>query len=549
MRSACGVTRSGHEIPALVDRDAYIPTAQRARVLLVSGLSGKASDLDQALQALDMFASSGQRFASGVALSAIPCGNPDGLVLGTPRGNGAGGDPSRGYPPEGNFFHDQIDPEVRYLWRWICFQAPDLVLEVSTGDRVQWEANQAAGRLAPAVAATAMPEDGSLLAALGTPTPDGLGPIPGLRLIVSSEKLGAELGRLLSFILQFGSWESSPARRTLDSRRSRPRLRLASLLDSVYGHSLEPINYTQGVAISGRLRLARLGLDIANPAAEITTMLNASGMEEGNPFDEAREGYNLAGVIWGPELAEATGDRRWADLLVQAADHYKSAGPGNAPPPADPDFRTEDMFMCGAVLGRAFQLTNENHYLNLLTQYLLDLGTQQENGLFWHCRSAPYFWARGNGFAALGLTESLTYLPGGHPHREAILDMYLAHMDAFRRFQQPAGMFPQVLDVAGSYQEFTSTCMFGYAIARGLRQDWLDPSFLEPLQLAWQGVAERIDDEGHVVDACASTGVQASLRDYLDRPAIFGYDDRSGGMALWFAVELERLAQQSPDQN
>ena len=75
---------------------------------------------------------------------------------------------------------------------------------------------------------------------------------------------------------------------------------------------------------------------------------------------------------------------------------------------------------------------------------------------------------------------------------------------------------------------------------------WLDPSFLEPLQLAWQGVSERIDDEGHVVDACASTGVQDSLKDYLDRPAVFGYDDRSGGMALWFAVELERLAQDSP---
>ena len=27
----------------------------------------------------------------------------------------------------------------------------------------------------------------------------------------------------------------------------------------------------------------------------------------------------------------------------------------------------------------------------------------------------------------------------------------------------------------------------------------------------------------------------------LDRPAIFGFDDRSGGMALWFAVEMERL--------
>ena len=51
-----------------------------------------------------------------------------------------------------------------------------------------------------------------------------------------------------------------------------------------------------------------------------------------------------------------------------------------------------------------------------------------------------------------------------------------------------------------------------------------------------------MDDIGNVVDGCASTGVQNNVRDYLDRPAIFGLDDRSGGMALWFAVEMERLA-------
>ena len=168
----------------------------------------------------------------------------------------------------------------------------------------------------------------------------------------------------------------------------------------------------------------------------------------------------------------------------------------------------------------------------------------QESGLFWHCRSAPYFWGRGNGFAAIGLAETLSYLPEDHAAWEAILNMYLTLMDALRRYQQPSGMFPQVLDFPGSFQEFTATCMFGYAAAKGLRRGWLDLTFLEPAQLAWQGVSERIDDEGKVVDACASTGVQASVREYLDRPAVTGFDDRSGGMALWFAVELERLAQQ-----
>ena len=542
-RSACGVTRSQREIPALLDRDAYIPSARRARVLLVSGLSGRTSDVARAIAALDLFASSGQRFADGVALSAVPCGNPDGLALATGTGNGSGGNPSTGYPPEGNFFFDQSDPETRYLWRWICFQAPDLVLEVLSGDRVRWEANHAATRLAPAVGAVDMRNDASLLAALGRGTPDGLGSIPGLRLTAPDESPGPELARLLSFIPQFGSWQPSPARLTLDSRRARSRLEIAGVLDSVYGHRLDPIIYTQGVGISGRLRLAQLGGDHASIASEIASLPDLAGLHIANPFSELSDGSTLAGVIWGTELAEATGDRRWSDLLVQAADRYQPVNPRTAPAPSAPDFEAEDMFMSGAVLGRAFDATGRKDYLDLLTQFLLDGGTQQDNGLFWHSRSAPYFWGRGNGFAALGLAETLSYLPEDHAAWEAILNMYLTLLDALRRHQQPSGMFPQVLDLSGSYQEFTATCMFGYAAVRGLRRGWLDISFLEPVRLAWQGVAERIDHEGKVVDACASTDAQVTVMEYLDRPAVSGIDDRSGGMALWFAVELERLAQ------
>ena len=539
-RTACGVTRSQREIPALLEHSAYLPQTHRARVLLVSGLSGLSVDLEQALGVLELFASAGQRYSNGVALSAVPCGNPDRLILG--GDDKAESETSTGYPPEGNYFDHGQYPEKRYLWRWICYQAPDLVLEVRNGDRIKWEANQAAQKLAPAVAADALPNDTSLLAALGKAGKADLGPIPGLRLTVPNRNLGTEVGRLLSFIPQFSAWEPSPARRTLDYRRSRSRLGVAKVLDSVYGHRLNPINYTQGVAISGRLRLAALNEDTPDVASEIVSMLDAGGLGQGDAFGDSAGPASLAGVVWGPELAEATGDRRWFDLLLQAAGRFRAGDPGTAQPPADPNFRTEDMFMSGALLGRAFGLTGEESYLRVLTAFLLDGDIQQKDGLFWHCRSAPYLWGRGNGFAALGLAETLSYLPDNHPHEDKILSMFQRQAEAVRRCQQPSGMYPQVLNLAGSYQEFTATCMFGYAMARGVRRGWLDSSFLEPVQLAWQGVCERIDDAGEVVDACVDTGVQGSLRDYLDRPALQGLDDRSGGMALWFSVELERLS-------
>ena len=83
--------------------------------------------------------------------------------------------------------------------------------------------------------------------------------------------------------------------------------------------------------------------------------------------------------------------------------------------------------------------------------------------------------------------------------------------------------------------------MFGYAVGRGLRFGWLDNRHRDNLELAWRGCKERIDLDGGLVDGCTGTGPQSDLRAYLDRPAEFGRDDRTGNLALWFAVEMARL--------
>ena len=538
-RTACGVTRSLTPIPVLLDRNAYSADTARIRVLLVGGLSGRGADVDMALHALELYAGGGDGLALRVALSAVPCGNPDGLRLDRGPENGAGGNPSKGYPPEGNYYFDEHDPEKRYLWRWICLQAPDLVIAVRSGEgSVRWECNSAARRFAPALAAREMEKD-SLLGALGEGHPEGLGPIPALRLTSSDEFLPREISRLFGVVQQEGMSGKSSARQALDRRRSRSPIEIANVLAAAYGHSFDPVVYTQGVPISGRLQLAQLDPDGRNPAPDIADLLSEF-VDSGPP--EGLGPSALASVVWGEELTQATGDPRYADLIIQAADRFQAGPPGEAPAPCDPDFRTEDMFMAGALLGRAYRQTGQRRYVDVLTQFLLDGEIQQDNGLFWHCRPAPFYWGRGNGFAALGLTETLTYLPDDHPARADITDMYLDLLDALRELQRQSGMLPQVLDFPGSYDEFTATCMMGYSIARGLRRGRLDDEWRPALDLAWQGVSERIDDVGNVIDACASTGVQQNVRDYLDRPAIFGFDDRSGGMALWFALEMERLA-------
>ena len=525
-----GVTRGTQGIPALLHRDAYIPESSRMRVLLLSGFSGSDGDVSLAMRATELYRTSGASVRDGVALSAAPCVNPEG-----------NGDQSIGFPPADGFFFDPEQPESRYLWRWACFQAPGLVLELKAGGSTSWQANASAGGLGEALGAEAIGQDGSLPAAIGVGTPDNLGPIPGLRLTTTPEQLPSELDRLWSAVANLDVMDRvSPARRALDARRQRSYLDVARTLATAYGHELDPVNYTQGVGISGRLRLAELDPETESPAGEIAALVSSRMSGETPWFGDNPGGANLAGLIWAGELAEATGDDRYSRLIVDVAERYRPGEGNGAPPPCDPDFRTEDMFMAGAMLGRAFRQTGESRYLDLLVKFLLNGGIQQENGLFWHCRSAPFFWGRGNGFAALGLTETLTYLPEDHPDRDALTLMCRRLLDALVGVQRPSGMLLQLLDFPGSYQEHTSTSMFGYSLARGLRLGWLDPSYIPALELAWQGVSERVDDQGNVVDGCTGTGVQTSVKEYLDRPAIFGFDDRTGSMALWFAAEMER---------
>jgi rhamnogalacturonyl hydrolase YesR len=544
---ACGVTRSLTPIPALVHRDAYASMTPRIRVLLIGGLSGRSEDVTLACNVLEAYVGTRDHLGQMLALSAVPCGNPDGLALGIGPENGAGGRPETGYPPLDQFFYDPHNPERRYLWRWAGLQAPDLLLEVRAGQAVAWEASATAMMLASALHTTLVTPPDSLLAALGADlsnglTPNGLGPIPGLRLTTPAETLDAQLNRLWSLLPSTAALRPSPARRRLEVRRARAPLQVARSLATVYGHTLEPVVYTQGMAISGRLRLSRLDPTYEDPVPGIVRLVEPYVSGEVRMFDASASTATLTGLIWGRQLAEITRDRRYADLVISVAQRYRPDADGGAPPPSDPDYRTEDMFMNGAMLGRAFQLSGEMRYLELLTRFLLTARTQQPDGLFWHSRSAPYYWGRGNGFALLGFSETLSVLPTEYPDHAALLDMHVRHLAALRQRQLPSGMFGQVLNIPGSYQEFTVTCMIGYAMAWAVRRGWLDASYRPVIDLAWQGVAERIDDAGGLVDCCTNTGVQESLQAYLDRPAIFGRDDRGGAMALWFALEMEQLA-------
>ena len=539
---ACGVTRSETQIPALLHPDAYVPDTDRTRVLMISGLSGRTEGVDNGFSALESYAGRGESLERDVALSAIPCANPDGLAQGTLLTNGVGGNPAEGYPPEDDYYGDRNNPETRYLWRWISFHAPDMVLEIRQANSVRWEYTGPIERIANSLNAYPITNDDSLASALSHGEPNNLAPIPALILTCPNDAVEGEVGKLWRILAQESVLLSSPARRELDRRRRRTPIEIGRILAAAYGHKLNPVIYTQGVALSGRLRLHELDPDGESPVADLERMVRGYAVSSiTDVFGENSGGANLAGLVYADELAEASDNASYNDLLIRAADErFRPTGLSGIPPAADIDYRVEDMFFNGAVLGRAQTVTGDTSYLDIQVRFLLNADVQQDNGLFWHCDNAAWFWGRGNGFAALAYAETLTYLPENHANRDALVAQHRRHLSALLDYQQLSGMWRQIIDFPGSYQEMTVTCMVGYAMARGMRLGWLDDSYAESLMLAWQGVSERIDDEGGLVDVCTGTGVMSSTREYLDRPAIFGWDERGGALALWFTCEMER---------
>ena len=70
----------------------------------------------------------------------------------------------------------------------------------------------------------------------------------------------------------------------------------------------------------------------------------------------------------------------------------------------------------------------------------------------------------------------------------------------------------------------------------------------EPIEIGtegWVGRMIRELDPSGLVDVCTGAGVQQNRRDYLDRPATFGPDERGGALSIWFVTEMENYLREN----
>jgi unsaturated rhamnogalacturonyl hydrolase len=436
-------------------------------------------------------------------VSALPMADPDGHAHTKPYR----------FPPAKGFYEDPEQPESRYVWRWVTYQAPDLVVEVR-GD------------------ASAADAPDALTAALRDPAAAGLGRTETATLPASGSH--DDLTKALTRVSA-----RSPLREALAKRIARAPLDIARLLAGRYP-ATPSISYIPALAWIKTLELSALTKD-ETLQAKVRAQVQPWLAGERPLLGDRIQLTTVAGTLVFAELAKAdatnTAARR---LALEGADAALKEKTGGIPQYGQG--WTDDMFMASAILARTASMPDRGRDLDRAADLLIAYAgrLQQPDGIFNHATDGPAAWGRGNGFAAFGLMEALTSMPAAHRSRAALVAIFVKQMRGLATWQAPDGMWREIIDRPGAYREETATAMILTAMARGVRLGWLDRSFATIVERAWRALAAHVTEDGGLVDVCSGTGAGPTARYYFDRPAIEGPDDRGGAMAL--VAAMERIA-------
>ncbi|WP_207420373.1 glycoside hydrolase family 88/105 protein [Desertivirga brevis] len=200
----------------------------------------------------------------------------------------------------------------------------------------------------------------------------------------------------------------------------------------------------------------------------------------------------------------------------------------------------DDMYMINAVQVQAYKATGDEKYINRAAKemvlYLDSL--QKPNGLFFHAPDVPFYWARGNGWMAAGMTEILKSIPESNPHRQYILKGYKKMMASLLKYQTESGMWRQLIDDKGSWTETSGSAMFAYAMVTGIKKGWLKKSIYAPAaRKAWLALVDSINENGDVTEVCEGTNKKNDRQFYLDRRRLIG-DMHGQAPVLWTTAAL-----------
>ena len=166
---------------------------------------------------------------------------------------------------------------------------------------------------------------------------------------------------------------------------------------------------------------------------------------------------------------------------------------------------------------------------------------------------SPSFWGRAMGWYMMALVDTLPWYPENDPGRARLLEILRRTAAAVVKVQDPeSGLWWQVLDkpgAKGNYPEASASCMFTYALAKGVRLGYLPRTYERNADRSWSGIQKqfvRTESDGSVtltgtVKVAGLGGAEhrdGSYAYYVAQP-VADNDPKGVGAFLLAASEME----------
>jgi unsaturated rhamnogalacturonyl hydrolase len=206
------------------------------------------------------------------------------------------------------------------------------------------------------------------------------------------------------------------------------------------------------------------------------------------------------------------------------------------------------------------------HQFSLIYQHTLD----KKTGLLYHgwdeskqerwadkvTGRSSQFWARAMGWQMMALVDALAWYPQDDAGRKQLIAELDQEAVAITHYQDNAtGLWYQVLDkggAKGNYLESSASCMFVYALARGVREGYLPTRYLANVERGYKGILSRfiqIEPDGALTLTGTVKGAGLGGNPYRDGSysyyigeKVVSNDPKGIGPFLLASVEMENAA-------
>lgn len=211
---------------------------------------------------------------------------------------------------------------------------------------------------------------------------------------------------------------------------------------------------------------------------------------------------------------------------------------------------SDDTFMSMPFLSRLGKLTGDKKYFDecicQINGFFKRLFMEDEKLI-----SHIYFledekanrvpWGRGNGWVFITLSEVLERMPDTFAEKKVIIEKFRTFAEGVRAVQDKSGMWHQVLNMPSSYEETSCTGMFALGMLRGVKNGWLDDSYMENVEKAIRGIeANAVDQKGNITGVCRGSQCSYDPSYYAQLGTVVN-DDHGTGIILALLAEYYKL--------